>query len=89
MTDSKHIWIFHGSGGRFASGVFENKELAETWVKKYHLQGILTKYLINEGVYDWANRSQYFKPSKAAHLSSDFIQKFSLASQEHYHYEDD
>jgi hypothetical protein len=82
-----NIWIFHGAGGKFASGVFTEKEIAHEYITTKKLTGVLTKYPINISVYDWAINQSFFKPKKEAHFSSDFIQKFSSASQEHYHYE--
>lgn len=85
----KFIWIFHGTGGRFASAVFDNKENAEIWVKEKKLEGVLTKYPVNLSVYDWAIKNDLFKPKKAEHVEPKFIQKFTSASQEHYHFEND
>ncbi len=87
LTEEKYIWIFHGQGGRFASGVFENKEDAESWIEENKLQGVLTKYPVNTGVYDWAVAKDLFQPKTDLHTSPEFIQKFTSASQEHYHFE--
>ena len=83
-----NIWIFHGAGGRFTSGVFTDKAIAEEWITKNILTGVLTKYPINTSVYDWAISKSFFEPKKEEHKSAKFIQKFTSASQEHYHYED-
>ena len=85
----KYIWVFHGAGGRFSSGVFESKKLAESWISNNKLQGVLTKYPVNKGVYDWAIEKGYFKAKKEEHSTPGFMQKFTTGSQEHYHYEDD
>ncbi|HEY6505812.1 MAG TPA: hypothetical protein VIZ28_17680 [Chitinophagaceae bacterium] len=82
------IWIFTGSKGKFPGGVFTDKQLAEDWIQKHRLEGVLTLYPINEGVYDWSIRSNYFLPTKEKEKSPDFIGSFSSASQEHYHYLD-
>jgi hypothetical protein len=82
------IWIFHGAGGRFSSGAFTTKEKAEDWISRHNLTGILTKYPLDDGVYDWAVNNEFFEIKKEEHLNPDFIQKFTTASQEHYHYED-
>ncbi|HWB24017.1 MAG TPA: hypothetical protein VG738_00990 [Chitinophagaceae bacterium] len=81
-------WIFHGTGSVFSSGVFITKEAAETYIKKYKLTGVLTLYPVNEGIYDWAIANKIFTPKKESERTSEFIQRFTTASQEHYHYED-
>ena len=83
------VWVFHGLSGQFASSVFSSKEKAEEWIKKNKLQGILTKYPLDFSAYDWACKFGYFIPKKPEHKSSEFIQKFSNADNEHYHYIDD
>ncbi|MGJ1194169.1 DUF7710 domain-containing protein [Sphingobacterium siyangense] len=81
------IWIFHGEGGRFSSGVFTSIEKAEIWIDKHKLSGVLTAYPIDEGVYDWALFNDFFSVKKQAQMEPNFIQQFTSASQEHYHYE--
>jgi ribosome-binding ATPase YchF (GTP1/OBG family) len=85
---SDSVWIFNGLKGRFPGGVFTDKAIAEKWIQKYKLTGVLTCYPINDGVYDWAIRNNHFTPSKEKEKLSDFIATFSSASQEHYHYID-
>ncbi|MBV8253178.1 MAG: hypothetical protein JO154_11280 [Chitinophaga sp.] len=80
-------WIFNGENGRFASAVFTELSLAEDWVRTHKLTGVLTKYPINTGVYDWAVKEGMFNVKKEEHTSSLFIGKFTSAGQEHYHYE--
>lgn len=82
------IWVFHGINGRFASGVFTERKLAEEWIFTHKLTGVLTEYPINVGVYDWAINSGIFKKKKEEHSTSEFIGKFTTAGQEHFHYED-
>lgn len=81
------VWLFNGENGRFASAVFTELHIAEDWIKAYKLTGILTKYPLNVGVYDWALKEELFKVKKEDHQTSLFIGKFTSASQEHYHYE--
>ncbi|WP_449405068.1 DUF7710 domain-containing protein [Hymenobacter baengnokdamensis] len=38
--------------------------------------------------YDWAIQEKLFEPRKPEHYATGFIQRFTTASQEHYHYED-
>ena len=83
------VWVFNGNSGRFAGGVFLDKETAEVWIRKHDLEGVLTKYPVGVGVYDWAIENDFFTPKKDKERSPEFIAKFTTASQEHYHYERD
>lgn len=67
------IWIFHGAKSTFSSGVFTDKEIAENWIKKHKLAGVLTLYPVNEGVYDWAINNKLFTPKKDSERASEFI----------------
>ena len=87
MQKDNQIWIFNGSSSRFCSGVFSSRETAENWISRNKLSGLLTLYPINEGVYDWAINNKHFSPKKDVETTSEFIQKFTSANQEHYHYE--
>lgn len=81
------VYVFHGEGARFASGVFDNLETAEKWIKGNRLSGLLTVYPLNRSAYDWAVEKEFFIPKKEHHFSPRFIGGFTSASQEHYHYE--
>lgn len=83
----KKIWVFNGANSRFASGVFTERPIAESWIKRNKLTGVLTLYPIDIGVYEWAISSGTFYPKKEVESEPEFIQKFTSASQEHYHYE--
>lgn len=54
------VWVFHGAGGHYSSGVFSCRSLAEQWIRMRGLTGILTKYPLDSGVYDWALDNQIF-----------------------------
>ncbi len=81
------VWVFHGTGGRFTSAVFTKKDLAEKWISQHKLSGVLTEYPLDVGVYDWAISNNSFKVKKEVQEQAEFIQKFTTASQDHYHYE--
>ncbi|WP_433900162.1 DUF7710 domain-containing protein [Sphingobacterium puteale] len=81
------VWVFHGEGGRFSSGVFTSIEKAEIWIARHKLSGVLTAYPIDEGLYDWALFNDFFNVKKQAQMEANFIQQFTFASQDHYHYE--
>jgi hypothetical protein len=92
MSLSNPIWIFHATGARFAGGAFADVGLAEAWISKHRLSGILTAYPRDEGCFDWAVRtgSVGMKREKLEQKKDDpsFIGGFTSASQEHFHYED-
>lgn len=83
----ENVWIFNGENSRFGSGVFTTLAIAEVWIKKNKLSGVLTRYPLDVGVYDWAIQSGVFSAKKEEHLRPEFIGKFTSASQEHFHYE--
>ena len=61
---------------------------AEDWISKHRLSGVLTKYPVDIGIYDWDIENNKFVPKKESQFTHDFIGGFSSATQEHYHYED-
>jgi len=81
------VWVFNGNRGNFPSGVFSTREKAEAWIAAHKLSGCLTKYPLDIGVYEWVIAHGYWQPKQPHHHEAEFIQRFSSASQEHYHYE--
>ena len=79
------VWVFNG-GGDFPAAVFTARELAETWIARHRLTGVLTKYPLDVGVYEWAIECGAFKPQRPDQSGPQFIGGFSSASLEHYHY---
>ena len=88
MSDISDIWVFNGATARFPSGVFLSLENAKAWIKKNKLSGILTKYPIDIGVYDWAVQNNFFSPNNEKQKLPSFIGSFTCASMEHYHFLD-
>jgi hypothetical protein len=82
------VWVFNGSNSNFPGGVFSKREIAEEWIAKHKLSGVLTKYPVDEGIYDWSLANGTFKIKKEEQTNAEFIQRFSSAAQEHDHYED-
>jgi hypothetical protein len=80
------VWVFCGNNATFPSAVFSQRKDAEEWISRHELSGTLTAYPIDKPAYDWAIETGSFEPKKPKHKTSEFIQKFSSASQEHYHY---
>lgn len=81
------VWIFHGTGGQLASGVFSTREAAEQWIAVRGLSGLLSRYPLDWGSYDWAVEQGHFKPRRDDQASANFVQRFSDGTV-HYHYED-
>jgi hypothetical protein len=81
------VWIFTGPKAQFPSGVFKGRDTAEHWIEQHRLSGTLTAYPVDVGVYDWAVGAGCFVPKRDDQRAPEFIQRFSSASQEHYHYE--
>jgi hypothetical protein len=57
MAAQRYLWIFHASGAKFAGGVFEDTVMAELWIKKHRLSGVLTGNPVDEGCFDWVLRT--------------------------------
>jgi len=82
----EEVWIFSGSENSFPSAVFTGRPPAEQWIRKHSLSGTLTRYPVNVSVYDWVIEQGYFQPKKEYQSSPRFVQSFSSAYLEHYHY---
>jgi hypothetical protein len=87
-TPERSVWIFLADRGHWPSGVFSSREAAFQWIAEHHLTGMITKYPVDAGVYDWAVTTGAFRPSKPQHSSSEFIGGFTTAAQEHEHFSD-
>jgi hypothetical protein len=88
VTDVDYIWIFHGEGARFASGVFTTEDLALEWVARHRLTGVVTQYPVNAGAYDEAIANGWFRPSKPHHGTPTHVAGFSPGHTEHIHVRD-
>jgi hypothetical protein len=86
MLPQSPVWVFNGSGGQFPGGVFATLTVAEDWIARNSLTGVLTAYPLDRGVHEWAVEQGIFRADKK--LDARLIGRFSSAVQEHYHYED-
>lgn len=82
------VWVFMGEGATFPSGIFSAQDKAEAWIAQHALSGVLTHYSVDEGVYDWAIRNEYFRPRPEKRVDSRFISRFTSGRMTHVHYED-
>ena len=81
------VWVFMGDGASHPCAVFSSRESAENWISQQLVTGVLTAYVLNKSVYDWAIEHEYFMPKREDQLSPNFVGKFSSAYAEHYHYD--
>lgn len=87
MTDKPAmVWIFHGDGARFASGVFRSREEGTTWIAEHKLTGVLTEYPLGVGAYDDAVARGLFRPTRDHHGTAAHIAQFSPGRTEHIHF---
>ena len=80
------IYIFNAEHSAFASAVFTSKQLAESWILKHHVCGVLTEYPVNMGCYDWAIEKGHFQAKSPIDRSPVFIAKFLSAYQKNWRY---
>jgi len=80
------LWVFMGEGATHPSAVFLSRNSAEEWIADAKVSGILTAYVAGESVYDWAIRTGRFSPKYPSQSEPRFIQRFSSAYAEHFHY---
>lgn len=83
------IWVFQGKKAQFSCGVFTSIEEAEIVIHKYKLEGVLTCYPVNKLIYDWAIQNNFFEPKKDYQSDAKFIQTFTSAYLEHFHFMND
>ncbi len=83
----EYIYVFMGEGGFIPSGLFKNYEDAIKWISKNKLSGVLNKLPLGVSLYDWAIKEGHFKPNKGYQNDGKFIQRFSSASIEYWHFE--
>jgi hypothetical protein len=81
------VWIFCGTGGTLPSGVFADRDSAQVWIRTHSLSGMLTRFPVGEGLYEWAVRTAAFRQDAGAGRFVD-VGSFTSALLEHHHYED-
>lgn len=84
---SGSVWVFNSPKRNFSGGIFREQEDAVRWIKKHALTGVLTRYPLDTGVYDWAIEQGNFTPKSDHQRSPEFIGGFTSASQDHFHFE--
>lgn len=84
---NEFVYVFNGEKAALPAGIFTEFDLAKAWIEKNKLSGILNKYPINIGIYDWAVLNEFFVPKTTEQQEARFIEGFSCASIEHWHFE--
>jgi hypothetical protein len=46
------VFVFHGTGSRFANAAFSTRLSAETWISRHGLTGLLTEYELDAPAFD-------------------------------------
>lgn len=82
-----YIFVFVGNNSEMPSGIFTEYTKAESWITQNSLSGSLNKLPLDISLYDWAISEGYFEPKNDYQREAKFIQRFTSASVEHWHFE--
>ncbi len=82
------IYVFIGVDAGFPTAVFNSMGEMELFIGQNKLTGIVNKMPVGISLYDWAIQKEFFKPKRDYQKEAKFIQSFSCASMEHWHFED-
>jgi len=80
------VYVFHGDGARFAAAVYSTVEDAKSDIASKRLSGVLTAYPLDQTVYAHVVDAGLFKGKD--NPEPRYIQRFTSAALEHYHFED-
>jgi len=79
------VYIFHGEGAKFAASIYSDLASAKRDLYRLKLTGILTIYPVGKTIFDYVVEEGLFSPKDDK--TSKYIQCFSSAYLEHYHFE--
>ena len=82
-----YVYIFTGANATFPAATFSSFSAAHQWIQQNQLTGVLNKMPLDISVYDWAIERDFFEPKNDHQKTPRFIQSFSCAAIEHWHYE--
>lgn len=85
----EYVYVFVGEKAFIPAAIFSSFDDADQWIRKNKLNGSLNKMPLNISVYDWAIENDFFTPTKDYQKGSKFIQSFTSASMDHWHYDDE
>lgn len=86
MTKVHGVYIFHGAGARFATAVYETVEQATADIARHGMSGVLTWYPVGKTDYNHVVDEGLFAAKD--HADGKFVQSFTSAFLDHYHFED-
>jgi hypothetical protein len=86
-NNENRAWVFQGEGATLPCAVFTDLNLAENWIAENSVSGLLTAYPLDQSLYDWVIEQEVWTPHEPDQKSPRFIQRFSSAYAEHYHYQ--
>ena len=86
--EQEYVYVFMGENSIVPSGIYKTYNKANEWIEKNSLSGGLHKLPIDISLYDWATKQDYFTPKTESQSGPKFIQTFSCASVDHWHFED-
>jgi hypothetical protein len=81
----RKVYVFHGTGSRFANAVFSSVESAAAWIKQHSLTGLLTAYYIDDPGFERARRGGYAPSYIRGSPPTERIQWY-VDGSEHYHF---
>jgi len=69
-------------------GVFTSRALADEWIRRHRLSGVLTAYPLDEGCFEGAKRCGVLADAAVRQLAKDsqLVGSFTTAVQDHFHY---
>lgn len=79
----RSVWLFWG--GSQVGGAFSTAEEAERWIAEHGLSGVLTRYPVGMGAYEYSREvlGASFPVGDAATIAN-----YVSGRQKHHHYED-
>ena len=83
----EYVFVFVGEESTLPSAIFLDLNSINRWIASNLLSGSVHKLPINISLYDWTIMKGYFEPKKGYQKEARFIQRFTSASVEHWHYE--
>jgi hypothetical protein len=88
FKENKFAFVFNGTDSQFPSAIFTDKVEAVNWIVGKRLTGILNKYPLDISLYDWAIKESLFHVKNENQTKPKFIQSFTCAAIEHWHFDD-
>lgn len=75
------VWVFQCKSAE--AGVFTEFRLAALWARQHKVSGLLTRFPLNQGIYDWAVENDYLTEKQIGHGREGLY----LGTFKHFHFE--